>query len=63
MGWLALAFTLHPTLALAYIDPGTGSYLFQALTAALIGGIFVVRSAWEQIRARVARLFGRKRGD
>ena len=62
MGSLTLAFALHPAV-LAYIDPGTGSYLFQALTAAFIGGIFVIRSAWAQIRERVARLFGSKRGD
>ena len=54
---------LDPRLALAYIDPGTGSFLFQTITAAVIGGVFLVRTSWNRIRAGFKRVFGPRRGD
>jgi len=33
----------------AYIDPGMGSYVFQMLMAALIGGLFVVKHYWQRL--------------
>lgn len=37
---------LFATPAEAYIDPGMGSYVFQMLMAAVIGGLFVVKHYW-----------------
>ncbi len=47
---------------LAYIDPGTGSFVFQAIAGALIGGLFVVRSSWDRLREKLRRFFGPGRG-
>ena len=41
---------LFPRRAYAYIDPGTGSYIFQLLVAALVGVAFAVKLYWNKIR-------------
>jgi hypothetical protein len=40
-----------PADALAYVDPGTGSYLFQLAAAGLLAGAFTVRRYWEAVKA------------
>lgn len=35
--------------AYAYLDPGTGSYVFQLLIAGLLGGAFFLRSTYKTI--------------
>ena len=50
---------LGPGDALAYIDLGTGSYVFQVLIASLLGAAFAVKAYWERIRA----FFGRRRRE
>lgn len=47
---LVLAF---PADAWAYIDPGTGSYLFQLTAAGLLAGIYAFRRYWDAVKARV----------
>ena len=37
---------LTPLNAWAYIDPGTGSYLFQLGLAAVLAGLYTVRRQW-----------------
>lgn len=52
---------MHPVLSvLAYLDPGSGSYLIQILIAALLGGGFAIKAFWKQISGFFAGLFGRK---
>jgi hypothetical protein len=50
---------LGPGDALAYIDLGTGSYVFQVIIASLLGAAFAVKAYWERIRA----FFGRRRRE
>jgi len=35
----------------AYIDPGTGSYVFQMLIAGLLGAAFAAKVFWRRIAA------------
>jgi hypothetical protein len=42
-------------IRVAYLDPGTGSLILQALVAALAGAIVVVTSYWQKIRALFRR--------
>ena len=42
-------------LKLAYIDPGSGSFIVQALVATAAGLAVVARRYWTQIRALVGR--------
>jgi hypothetical protein len=49
---------LTPSPALAYIDPGTGSIIFQGIIAAAAAGAAVMLSYWQRLK----NLF-RRRGD
>jgi hypothetical protein len=40
---------------IAYIDPGTGSYLLQIALAGLLGAGYALRHFWAQVRRFVAR--------
>lgn len=60
VGTLALTIVLMASVdAHAYIDPGTGSYLFQLALAGLLAEGYAVRRYWRTIRFRLASLFGR----
>jgi hypothetical protein len=39
----------------AYLDPGTGSYVFQMVAAALVSVGFVARAYWHRVRGWFAR--------
>jgi len=61
--WVLLGLLLVPELAgarpvdaervftFAYIDPGTGSFLVQALAAAVAGIAVTIRMYWDKVRA------------
>ena len=34
---------------LAYLDPGSGSFILQILLASILGALFLVRSYWQKI--------------
>ncbi len=42
---------------LAYLDPGSGSYLFQMLIAGILAGLYTMKSTW----ARLKNFFFRNR--
>jgi hypothetical protein len=44
---------------LAYLDPGSGSFLIQILLAALLGIGVAVRASW----SRIKKLFGKGQTD
>lgn len=33
----------------AYLDPGSGSYIFQILLAGLVGSLFAIKLYWRKI--------------
>jgi hypothetical protein len=43
---------------LLYIDPGSGSYIVQAIVAAALGAAFFMKSAWLRIK-----MFFKKKKD
>ena len=49
-----------PRPAWAYLDPGTGSYLFQILIAVFVGGIFTVKIFWHRIVTLFNRIIHRE---
>jgi hypothetical protein len=55
----------HPIVFshLYYLDPGSGSYIFQVLLAALVGALFLIKVYWQRIRAFIARVFGHEHKD
>jgi hypothetical protein len=52
----AWAIVLLPSPAYAYIDPGFGALLWQALVAAALGGAYYLYRTVESIRSFVRRL-------
>jgi len=48
---LLLAVLLSAAPAMAYIDPGTGSFLIQGLIAAVVGAGVVIKVFWGRIKA------------
>ena len=54
-----LVFLAFPSFAYAYLDPGTGSYVFQLLIAGLAGSLFLVKIYWKRIGAFFTRLFSK----
>jgi hypothetical protein len=43
--------TARPDLQLSYLDPGSGSFMIQALVAALAGIAVTLRTYWSRIRS------------
>jgi hypothetical protein len=37
----------------AYLDPGTGSFVFQLLIAGVLSGLYAVKNSWRSIKAAV----------
>ena len=48
-------------VAYAYIDPGTGSFILQAVLASLIGGAFAVKLFWRNITGGISRALRREK--
>ena len=46
--------------AFAYLDPGTASYVFQALAAAIIGGLYLGKIYWQNIKQFFSKHFSKK---
>ncbi len=49
---LVLTLFVFVQPAYAYLDPGTGSYLFQIFIASLLGSTFFLKSAFQKIKDR-----------
>jgi hypothetical protein len=37
----------------AYLDPGTGSFVFQLLIAGVLSGLYAMKDSWRSIKAAV----------
>jgi len=46
--------------AYAYIDPGSGSIIAQAIIGALIGVVIAVKIYWEKLKFRLSSMFSRR---
>lgn len=60
LSMVAVFVLLSADAAHAYIDPATGSYVFQMLLAGLLGALFALKIFWRNVMAFFSRLFGRK---
>lgn len=60
--WLFLfLLVMVPKQAFAYLDPGSGSYLFQLLLAGLLALSFTLKSFWKRLALFFQDLFRRRR--
>ncbi|MEM7234697.1 MAG: hypothetical protein AAF517_21135 [Planctomycetota bacterium] len=51
---------LFPAPAYAYLDPGTGSMILQAIVAGILGGLMAIKLFWRRIFAFFAGLVKRE---
>ena len=54
-----LFLSLFEARAYAYLDPGSGSYLFQIMVASLVGAVFAIKTYWIKIK-KFVKIFFRK---
>ena len=47
-------------IIIAYLDPGTGAMMIQALIAGVVGVGFAVKLFWTSIKGFCLKLFGKK---
>ncbi len=57
---LAALCLIFPFYSYGYIDPGTGSYVFQIVVAALVAVSFAVKVYWLKIKGFIAGIFAKK---
>lgn len=48
-------------ILLAYVDPGTGSYLIQMLIAAILGGMFALKMYWKKLTHLITSKFSKSK--
>lgn len=62
---LDLMFSPHAATSwlLAYVDPGTGSYVLQVLLAGALAGVFSIKLFWRRIVAWLQGLRASKRAE
>ena len=46
---ILMLILLSPSVALAYLDPGTGAFIIQGLLAAVFGTILTLKLYWRKI--------------
>lgn len=57
----AIITLLFPGDAHAYLNPGTGSFIFQLVIAALLGGLLTLKIYWNRFRGFFKDLFSGRR--
>ncbi len=58
-GAIFLSTLIIPPAALAYLDPGTGSMIIQALAVAVFSSLFFIKRIWHSIK----KFFGRNKDE
>ena len=58
IGCCALGVSATP--ASAYLDPGSGSFIFQMVIGAILGGAFTLKIYFKKISLFFTRLFNKK---
>ena len=61
--FLVVMIWLIPQKAHAYIDPGTGSYIFQIAIAFFVGLLFSIKLFGRSIKTFFSKVFVRARKD
>ncbi len=56
-----LMFFLFALDASAYLDPGTGSIIIQALIAGFVGAAFFIKIYYKRIKEILSNIFSKKK--
>ncbi len=52
---------IFPTKAFAYLDPGTGSIILQAILGFIAATVASISIYWEKFKSLISKLFGKKK--
>jgi len=58
---VALLYLIASHEGYAYLDPGTGSYMFQLAIALLAGGLFAIKLYWRRIKTFFGSVFSKRK--
>jgi len=58
--FFTLFVLFNPKKVHAYIDPGTGSYIFQIILATTLGGLVAIKLYWKKIIMFIKNPFNKK---
>lgn len=61
--FLSLFLLLMGQQAYAYLDPGTGSYIFQMLLGLMVGAVFAAKIYWQKLISFFSGIFSKKSDD
>ena len=50
VSFVAVATFVFPRTSAAYLDPGTGSFIFQIIIAGVVGGLYTIKTYWRNIK-------------
>ena len=50
VSFVAVATFVFPETSAAYLDPGTGSFVFQIIIAGVVGGLYTIKTYWRNIK-------------
>jgi len=53
---LPILLVIFTSTAFAYLDPGTGSFMFQILTALFFGAMYMTKLFWKKISMFISKL-------
>ena len=56
-----LALIIFPTKAFAYLDPGTGSIILQAILGFIAATVASVSIYWAKFKSLISKLFNKKK--
>ena len=57
---VSLFILLNPTYSYAYLDPGTGSIILQAIIGLIAAGVTAISVYWIKFKTILSKIFGRK---
>jgi len=61
---IAVAILIMPTRpAMAYLDPGTGSYVYQIIIGSALAGAYTVKVYWKAITTKVRQMMSKKESN
>ena len=55
-----LTLIIFPTKAFAYLDPGTGSIILQAILGFIAASITTISIYWTKFKSLISKLFNKK---
>jgi len=60
---ILIFMVLNPSFAYAYLDPGTGSIILQAIIGLIAAGLTAVSIYWEKFKSIISKVFMRDKKD